>query len=194
MVGIMKQGFLPWLKFGLVWAGVFFLGFLTWCFFVRGIPQPRNHWVECLRNEDVDARLQAVQELGRISADEKTPDRDLIAALKDENADVRLIAAEWLGNLGLQYKDPEPGCPEGMRAVPALIATLQDKHAGVRKEAARSILRIIGYRYSWKHTRRKALVEALVKALRDDKQDVRQKAAQVLKQVDPQRAATAGVP
>jgi HEAT repeat protein len=177
----MKKSLLPLLTTMLVLSGILFAGWLVWRLAMRSF-RPRSYWVEAMRSEDVNVRFEAVQALGKSSLKEKSPDTELLAALRDENADVRLTAADLLGKLGLQPGDEEPPSPQGMRAVPALIGALHDKHAGVRKEAARSILRIVGIQeyYRWRNTSRLKLVRELSNALHDEQAIVRRNSCHTL--------------
>jgi HEAT repeat protein len=113
---------------------------------------------------DPAAKLQDPNPAVRVAAirDSRGPlSADLLrAALKDEDADVRLVAAQHLG-----YGGDE-------RNIRALVETLGDPHAGVRRQAAESLCRIGA-----------PTVPQLCEALKDADPHVRAEAAVALSNV-----------
>jgi HEAT repeat protein len=187
-----RKNWLTLLTTGLVVAGIALLGWLAWRFVLHGQSRDRRYWVEAMKSEDGNIRFEAVQKLADMNRKSKELDPAVVAALKDENSDIRLTAAELLGERGLKDWDDELPPPEAMLAMPPLIPLLEDRHAGVRKEAARSILRIVGlHEYEgWKHSKRLELVRALSGAVQDKETRglVRENAATVLSTMSLTRA------
>ncbi len=85
-------------------------------------------WLEALRADDVDQRLDACEALG-LAGDAKAVGH-LVQALRDPEGDVRAAACEALGRL----KDP--------RAVPPLVSMLRDDDEWVRGEAFGALLAV----------------------------------------------------
>jgi len=84
----------------------------------------RDRLVQGLHDENPAVRAAAIRRLPW-GSDEAL----LIERLTDDDDDVRLLAAERLGGEG----------PNGEERAWALVRSLKDPHAGVRREAARSL-------------------------------------------------------
>jgi hypothetical protein len=119
----------------------------------------------------------------------------LVEALRDKDKDVRLHAAYYLARTTVSSKRAA--------AIPVLVGALKDQAERNRFYAVEG-LRILGESFATGHRFPapseealgddiKSAVPALIEALGDDDQTVRQRSAEALRNIDPEAAAKAGV-
>jgi len=148
---------------------------LVWgCTRPEASSEAASPWIEQLRHEDMAARLEAMEALGRMGPKAHDAVSGLANMLLDENARVGDTAYDALCNI-------DPG---HQVMVPRLVRAMKDPNWQVRRRAI-GILGRLG-------PRARVAAPLLVKALRDDSLDVRETAAYALKYVGP--AAKAELP
>jgi RNA polymerase sigma factor (sigma-70 family) len=157
-----------------------------------------SYWLEQLRDRDATTRFEAVRALAAIGEVDPQVIPVLGATLKDRNSDVQLEAVKALAHIGEENRKAIPvlarGVKEGSlevrtralralgdlgdpKTIPTFIEALGAKDDGVRAEAAQA-LGPFGPQAS-------AAVPALVRALRQDKLEVRAWAALTLLRIGP---------
>src|SRR5205823_1749196 len=131
--------------------------------------------------KDRDARVRVSAALAVYQVDGRTAGLPVLQeALEDKQAHVREQTCAALAALGVRAAPADPG-----KLVDLVAAGLESENAGVRKRAAQ-VLGEFG-------AGAKAAVPALLQALRDRENTVREAAAAALRRIDPQAAAKAGV-
>jgi HEAT repeat protein len=115
-----------------------------------------------LKDENEDARQDAVYALGNLKNPSGEVVNALLTALKDENKDVRQAAVYALGNL----KNPSG------EVVNALLTALKDENKDVRQDAVYALGKL--------QDPSGEVVNALLTALKDENKDVRQAAVYAL--------------
>jgi hypothetical protein len=143
--------------------------------------------VELLRSKDSDIRREAAAALGWAATRREQAIRALIAALEDDNRQVRGFAASSLlvgPRNGLFPALLDPIRPADVPVLLDLVRCPYSEYA--RMEAAHTLARATAHR--------EQAVAALVAALRDESEKVREAAAHSLPHLDPQAADRAGVP
>jgi len=128
--------------------------------------------IEALKDKESKVRQSAARALGEIKVPRAV--EPLIAALQDKDCDVRLEATEGLAKI----KDP--------RAVEPLIKALKDENWNVRWSAAKALEKI---NPKWRETEEaKKWVPVFISDLKNEKPDIRARAAEALGELKDPRA------
>jgi HEAT repeat protein len=130
---------------------------------------------EALKAKEPTVRLLAIEGLSYLKADVKPAMPALLAALKDPSARVRVAAAQMLSSL-----DP---------TLPGLLPVLMESATAVDGELRADAINALGEL----GPRAKAAVPAVRTALRAKDPELRRSAAAVLKAIDEEAAAKAGI-
>ena len=147
--------------------------------------------ITCLKDERWRVREQAAKTLGLLKDPQAV--KGLSVACRDRDGAVKAAAAESLGRIGDQtavsfliklFKDPSKIVREtagtalvhiGEESIPALLETLKDPHFVVRCHGVRALGGMTtDYQMGRAWTKDARVVEALVKALKDEDRAVRE--------------------